>query len=203
MSCFDGRSGGPIGDCFPRPPPVCGSVCDNPCGSGCAPCGHASDVKWCSEGQVLRCRDSSCVEVVEVCPEADACVTTSCAKSVNDCGAVRDAYEAELGRATAAVVREGAAGLTAGEYGESCPGDCAVVAGDCAVGLETCWLVGWRSSEIERLAALYARLGCPGAKACNCPPLDVALTVTCRGVSSADGGVVHNACVARSSRMMR
>lgn len=195
VSCTFGRSGGPIVDCLTSPTPVCGNECDNPCGSGCVRCPYAPDVKWCSEGNVLHCPSSSCMEVVEVCPDTDACVASSCARSMSDCGAVREAYEAELGRSAVAVVREGSGGLAPGEYGDWCPAGCAVVGGDCEAGLETCWLVGSRTAELDRLATLYGRLGCPGTTVCNCPSVDV--TVSCRGTSSPDGGFMHNACVAR------
>ena len=182
--CND-KSGGLNVDCFPWPARVCGEECGNPCGGGCALCFPEGEVS-CAYGKVTRCR-RTCVEVLEVCSKADACALTTCAESVDDCDAVRDAYNAQLqivpSASIAAVVREGDGGLPPGEYGYGCPNDCSVVPGDCAVGLETCWLVGWRTAEMDRLAALYERLGCSEKKECDCPPLDV--TVTCQ-VSEAE-----------------
>lgn len=196
MSCSSGdRWDEPHGDCFPRPTPACGSECYNPCGSGCAPCPYAPDVKWCSDGKVVHCRDSWCVEVVETCTDADACVASGCARSPSDCIAVREAYEVEVGRSAVAAVREGSGGLSPGEYGQTCPHDCAVAAGDCDAGLETCWLIGGRTPEIDRLAGLYKRLGCSSSAACDCPSLKV--QVSCRGISSPDGAFLYNGCVAQ------
>lgn len=188
--CND-QSGGLNVDRFPW-----NEECGNPCGGGCGDCFPEGKVS-CTDGKVTRC-EGSCVEVLEVCSNQDACALTTCAESVKDCDAVRDAYNAQLqivpGTSVAAVVREGDAGLPPGEYGSGCPDDCSVVPGDCSVGLETCWLVGRRTTEMDRLAALYERLGCSEAKECDCPPLDV--TLTCRYSEADNEYDSHNVCVA-------
>lgn len=194
QSCASNGDRTAQGDCFPDSAPLCGQECSNTCGGGCLPCISQSPPS-CSNGVVLRCA-GDCVEVVETCADRDACVGSTCAKSASDCDAVRAAYDAELTATSApvvAVVRVGAGSLAPGEYGPGCPDDCAVVPGDCNVGLSTCWLVGWRTTEVQRLAALYARLGCPQASECSCPALTN--TISCQGISSPTGEYLHNACV--------
>lgn len=184
--------GGPIGDCFPGETPACGQPCYNPCGYECSGCLDVGR-DYCAGGAIRRCK-TNCIETMETCSEPDACAGSICAESVADCEAVRTAYENELlfGRSVVAVVRTGSSGWPPGEYGPGCPGDCAIVPGDCESGLETCWLVGWRTSEMDRLAKLYQRLGCAPSPVCDCPDRETELS--CVGVPDADGNF-HNACV--------
>ena len=182
--------------CSPRPR-LCGEVCSAPC---CVPCtpGAAS----CADGVITQCLAEGCVAAVQSCSQVDACIGSGCAESAADCAAVRAAYEAEVSPTTnglvVALVRSGSS-LRGGEYGPGCPNDCAVEAGDCASGLDTCWLVGYRTSEAARLAELYARLGCPSLGACDCPPVDWQLS--CRTIS--DDAGVHEACVTGASHASR
>jgi hypothetical protein len=152
----------------------------------------------CTGGLVYRCKGGGmCFDVVEVCPDKDSCIVSDCARSVDDCDAIRTAYEATLvpsmGGSVVAVVRSGAEGLAPGSYGPGCAGNCAVVAGDCDAGLDTCWLVGYRTSEMDRLASLYKRLGCPAISQCDCPPLKS--KVACQGIQSSDPDLPYIACV--------
>jgi hypothetical protein len=191
VCCEAPEGGGPIADCPPRSAPVCGEPCDNPCGNGCLPCVDPGG-DYCTDGAIRRCR-SSCIEIIETCPAPDACAGSICAESIADCDAVRMAYENQVAsQAVVAIVRTDSSGLPPGEYGPGCPNDCAVVPGDCESGLDTCWLVGWRTSEMDRLSRLYRRLGCAPLASCECPARETQLS--CVGVVEADGGV-HGACV--------
>jgi len=189
-------------ECVPQPTPICGNPClSNPgiCGAGCMGCSVGAD--WCSDGTVYHCADT-CIEIVEVCPDTNACIASGCARSSSDCDAIRAAYEQTIkpvaNGSVVAVVREGTDSLAPGEYGPNCPGDCNVVAGDCTAGLDTCWLVGHRSAETDRLAALYERMGCPALSACNCPPLKS--TLVCTTVQTSDPTLPFNACVVEGRR---
>jgi len=198
-------------DCFPRETPLCGEECANTCGGGCREC-LQGDTE-CRNGHVLRCGDGkapeanqvrtaySCFSVADECADG-TCVAPGaslnpnfCARSVNDCDAIRAAYEATIfpsqGGSVVAVVREGS-GLAPDAVAEGCPDDCAVVHGDCNAGLGTCWLVGWRTDTMDFLADLYQRMGCPPVTStCNCAPLGVQLT--CRQTGTY--GDYRSACV--------
>ena len=189
-SCEQSEHGGFIVDCLPSGPPPCDHPCDDAC--GCAACYETQE--RCESGVIRRCK-TNCIEAVETCPAPDACIGSKCAKSVADCDAVRAAYENELARSSSmvTVVRSGSSGLVPGEYAAGCPSDCAVVPGDCEAGLETCWWVGARTAEIDRLAGLYRRLGCAPPQSCDCPAPETALV--CTSVHDAGGNYLRNACV--------
>jgi hypothetical protein len=189
-----GGPGGPYGDCFPMTP-ICGEPC-GPC--GCFPCFEGTE-PFCAQDAVYQCVESRCRELVETCPDPDACVAGRCASSVEDCELVRTTYEAHLspsrGGSIVAVIRAGSTTLAPGVYGPGCASNCQVVHGDCSAGLDTCWLVGHRTAEIDRLARLYQRLGCPPlTEDCQCPP--VTTPIACEW--GTDPNEPTNACVVES-----
>lgn len=116
LTACDPDVGGPIVDCVPHPTPACGQPCENDCGSGCDSCLDVGR-DYCAGGAVRRCR-SYCIETIEVCPMPDACAGSICAKSVDDCDAVRAAYHDEItasqGRSIVAVVRTDSSSLPPG-----------------------------------------------------------------------------------------
>ena len=184
-------------DSFPGPAPLCGTICDSQ--RGCEPCPYEG-VEWCVNGTVSRCAQGGrCREVLETCSDPEACAGAICAKSADDCDAIAAAYENSITPSQTgsivARVRPGDDGLAPGEYGPGCRADCDIVPGDCEAGLNTCWLVGYRTPDMDRLAALYQRMGCPPLSECDCPPLDS--TVTCELVQTSDPNLPFNACVVR------
>lgn len=171
-------SGGPIIDCFESSPPLCGQECPSAC--GCSRCDDTQPAS-CGDGQITRCAlGGTCYEILATCADKDSCVGSKCATSSADCDAVRAAYEREIDPKyfwpIVAVVRPGSPPLMPGQYGPGYEVSCDIVPGDCAIGLDTCWFIGDRSGEIERLAALYARLGCPVQTTCNCPAYPLSVT---------------------------
>jgi hypothetical protein len=193
-----GQAGGPHGDCFPMTP-ICGEPC-GPC--GCRPCFEGAEPFCAPQGDVYRCVEGrQCHELVETCPDPDACVAGHCASSEEDCELVRTTYEAHLspsrGGSIVAVIRAGSTTLAPGVYGPGCASNCQVVHGDCAAGLDTCWLVGYRTAEMDRLASLYQRLGCPPlTDDCQCPPLTT--RIACEPLQETDPNQPWNACVVES-----
>jgi hypothetical protein len=159
---------------------------------------------------VLRCDASAgCFALVDTCPSADACViapgavdTAFCARSRADCPRIARAYQATVAAASLPAVPPGSSGLAPGVYNPGCaPADCAVVPGHCDLGLGACWYLGRPQPQLDRLAALYASLGCATPTPCACPPAQV--SASCE--ANPDGGewvvspgiTATNACLVR------
>jgi hypothetical protein len=71
-------------------------------------------------------------------------------------------------------VLAGSAGLMPGAYNFACDqADCGIVAGHCDLGLGACWYLGRPQPELDRLASLYASLGCAKSTPCQCPAASV------------------------------
>jgi hypothetical protein len=167
-------------------PPRCGEVCQAACGccrvgpSSCAP-----------EGIVRTDQSLNCYAELIPCSAMNRCVPAiggpMCAESVDDCEAVRAAYEAHLHSAGPTTLRTGSGPLPTGLYRNlQCPDGCRVSAGHCAQGLDTCWFLSYGPDpELDRLAALYETLGCPTLGPCSCPPAPEA---TCQFDNSGAAG---------------
>jgi hypothetical protein len=128
---------------------------------------------------IKNCIDYSCFEITP-CAERDSCVRDSfgpvCADSAEDCEKVRDGYNWTIASQNlmGGVVRSGEPGLPPG-YDLQCHAEdgCTLMPGHCDSGLDTCWLVmpPYMKPELDRLAALYERLGCPPLSDCSCTPM--------------------------------
>lgn len=151
--------------------PRCGEACTARC--GCCP----EYGSTCSANGIIVGK-GSCYETIP-CSGPGRCVVGNdgpvCAESTNNCEAVRTAYESGLRFSLA--VRAKSAPLAPGAYSTvECPEACHVSQGHCAQGLDTCWLLpyyGTSDSELDRIANLYAALGCPALAACDCPPAPI------------------------------
>ena len=166
--------------------PRCGETCKAAC--GCCRVGPS----FCSpEGIVRTDERMDCYYDVIPCSAANRCVNALsapiCAESVDDCEAVRSAYETRLRWTRATTLRTGSGPLAAGRYRSiQCPESCKVFAGHCAHGLDTCWFLSYEpDAELDRLAALYETLGCSPLGPCSCPPAPEA---TCEFDSSGAAG---------------
>jgi hypothetical protein len=183
-----------------KPTTLCEIGCTS--SSGCLSCAEGS--KRCDDGLTVRRCSAGCWEKAESCVPPGGCVvppggSARCADSLDDCAAIRDAYEEALRQADITIVRSGSPSLAAGAYNAACSdADCVMDPGHCAAGLDTCWLLGRPAPEIGRLASLHQALGCPPVLECNCPP---AVVATCEsGVNGApawqNGSIsATNACI--------
>ena len=164
-SCFSQQSNA---ECGCGATPMCGEVCQSSCGC----CGCYGD--FCTSVGIMSCRGYGCYDILP-CSSEDSCFLKedgagACAETIGDCDGVRQAYDMELAALRITTVRSGDSPLASGSYDPPCiPSDCEVVDGHCSEGLDTCWFIGNPSSELERLASLYARLGCAQTTECNCP----------------------------------
>lgn len=169
-------------------PPVCGEDCKATCGcsvgqSSCAP-----------EGIMRSDFDRNCYQLIP-CSAPNRCVEVAqgptCAESAAAWGAVRSAYDVRLQWSRPLMLRSGSGALAAGSYPHvQCPEACKVSQGHCAQGLDSCWFVSsGPDAELDRLAALYASLGCPPITSCSCPPApEASYQIDSSGAAGAFGG---------------
>jgi hypothetical protein len=153
------------------PVPICGEGCRSQC--GCCRC--APGERYCDGETIFECK-AGCYGPVETCATVEACVPSGhdssafCADSVDDCEAVRNVYESLLASLNVTPLPRDSASLEPGAYNPACAeSDCAVQAGHCQSGLGPCWFLGRVQPELDRLASLYASLGCPAVATCDCP----------------------------------